>query len=417
MRAAKPGEYLVDEHGNRHGRHEEFARAGQGVVYRTSDADLAIKQPLVPGTDRLDTTKDFPAVFRRVRTLPVPSRLSMSLPLAILRDEPGYVMRLLASMEPFDVLDCQDFDSYIATGSTRRRLYVLYRCAAMLARLHAAGIVYVDLSTNNVLLGTGETPEVWLIDTDNLRVESDEGATVFTPHFGAPEVVQRTGSARPRTDAWSFAVVAFKLLTMGHPFLGRRVLEADDAEAGWDAEPANDGTPADLDEQAYAGLLPWILDEEDDSNASSNGIPTSLVTTPRLLALFQETFGPGRTSPHRRPATTLWAWELARAFDSSVLCATCAMSFFAGKHDDCPYCESVVPRYAVALGPFGEKVYQAADVAQDVPARLLEAFSPDTGDDVRYQVEIDLEARTVRPLRGTADLPPDLRFEFRGGGR
>ena len=76
-----------------------------------------------------------------------------------------------------------------------------------------------------------------------------------------------------------------------------------------------------------------------------------------------------------------------------------------------------MPRYAVALGPFGEKVYQAADVAQDVPARLLEAFSPDTGDDVRYQVEIDLEARTVRPLRGTADLPPDLRFEFRGGGR
>ncbi len=64
---------------------------------------------------------------------------------------------------------------------------------------------------------------------------------MFTPHFGAPEVVQRTGSARPRTDAWSFAVLAFKLLTMGHPFLGRRVLEAEDAEAGWDAETEEDG--------------------------------------------------------------------------------------------------------------------------------------------------------------------------------
>ncbi len=105
----------------------------------------------------------------------------MSLPLAILRDEPGYVMRLLADVEPFDALDCQDFDTYIATGSTRRRLYVLYRCAAVLARLHAAGIVYVDLSTNNVLLGSGETPEVWLIDTDNLRVESDEGADGVHP--------------------------------------------------------------------------------------------------------------------------------------------------------------------------------------------------------------------------------------------
>ena len=417
MRAAKPGEYLVDEHGNRHGRHDEFARAGQGVVYRTADPDLAVKQPLKPGTDQLDVSKDFAAMFRRVRTLPVPPRIPMSLPLAILRDEPGYVMRLLGSMEPFDALDVQDYDSYIATGSTKRRLYVLYRCAAMLARLHAAGMVYVDLSTNNVLLGPGETPEVWLIDTDNLRFEADKGPTVFTPHFGAPEVVQRTGSARPRTDAWAFAVLAFKLLTMGHPFLGRRVLEAEDADAGWDADAVANGSPSDLDEQAYAGLLPWILDEDDDSNAATTGLPAALVTTPRLLALFQETLGPGRTSPHRRPATALWAWELARAFDASLTCANCGMSFVAGQHDACPYCETCAPRYAVAQGPFGEKVYQGDGGPRAVPARLLEPFSPDSGDDVRYQIEIDFEAGTVRPLRGTTNLPPELGFEFRGGGR
>ena len=36
----------VDEYGNFHQITDELARGGQGVVYRTKDADLAVKQPL-----------------------------------------------------------------------------------------------------------------------------------------------------------------------------------------------------------------------------------------------------------------------------------------------------------------------------------------------------------------------------------
>ena len=43
LRAPKP---LVDEYGNVHHIADELARGGQGVVYRTKDADLAVKQPL-----------------------------------------------------------------------------------------------------------------------------------------------------------------------------------------------------------------------------------------------------------------------------------------------------------------------------------------------------------------------------------
>ena len=42
------GRYVVDQYGNRFEITEELARGGQGVVYRTSDADLAVKQPLGP---------------------------------------------------------------------------------------------------------------------------------------------------------------------------------------------------------------------------------------------------------------------------------------------------------------------------------------------------------------------------------
>ena len=162
---------LVDEYGNFHQITDELARGGQGVVYRTKDADLAVKQPL-DASGQPDKTANLRERFQRIRLLPMPRRIPVSLPLAILRDEPGYVMRLLNDMKPFAVFDLDgrskkkledekqalpqwlakipDKDQalrllhYASTGSTRRRLRVLAKCAAILARLHNAGMVYGD---------------------------------------------------------------------------------------------------------------------------------------------------------------------------------------------------------------------------------------------------------------------------------
>ena len=412
MSTADKNHYLLDEYGNRHLRVEELARAGQGVVYTTTDRDLAVKQPLVAGTDNLDDSKDYAIIFRRVRTLPIPPRIALSLPLSILRDEPGYVMRLLSGMVPLNELDTKDFDRYSETGSVKRRLYGLYKTAAILARLHSAGIVYGDVSGNNILMGEGAAGEVWLIDADNLTYEAAAGGAIFTPGLGAPEVVRGEDAGRPRSDCWAFAVLAFKVLTMGHPFIGKRVLEPDHA-VGWDAEPAADGAPTDPDEQARAGYLPWIYDEDDDSNAAVAGIPPQLVLTPELMALFQETFGPGRLEPHRRPTMPLWARALARAFDLSLVCKKCFRSYFTPNFTECPYCGEPAHLHAVATGPHGSKVLEFSPMG--IPARVLEPFSQRTGDDVRFSAEIDFDERSALPVRGTSAFPESLSFEFRGG--
>lgn len=84
---AKP---LVDEYGNIHYPAEELARGGQGIVFRTADADLAIKQPLdVSGNP--DKNANLRDRFQNIRLLPLPPRIPISLPLAILRSEPGVV--------------------------------------------------------------------------------------------------------------------------------------------------------------------------------------------------------------------------------------------------------------------------------------------------------------------------------------
>ena len=76
--ALKP---LVDEYDNVHQMADELARGGQGVVYRTKDADLAVKQPL-DAAGQPDKNANLRERFQHVRLLPIPRRIPVSLPLA-----------------------------------------------------------------------------------------------------------------------------------------------------------------------------------------------------------------------------------------------------------------------------------------------------------------------------------------------
>lgn len=429
---------LADQYGNQHQLGAELARGGQGIVYRTGDADLAIKQPL--GADgEPDRSSDIQQRFQKVRCLPLPARIPISLPLAILREpEPGYVMKLLSEMLPFsvfefsgdqrEVLAAEPVPAWLAgikdkktalplmyyakSGSTKRRLLVLAKAAAVLARLHAAGLVYGDISPNNCFMGEGSSPDVWLIDADNLRFELVQGgSSVYTPRYGAPEIVQGNDSARPRTDAWAFAVMAFENLALVHPFIGQKVLAPDEDEGGWDAEPAVDGAPTDLDEQAYAGFLPFVDDENDDSNRALSGLPRGLVFTPQIAKLFQETFGPGRTKPWRRSAMAFWALELMRAHDLSVSCRTCTMSYLKD-HVRCPYCDEPRPKFAMVTTGRWAMVVQEHETQVKLPHRLFNSFCLERHDETEYEAILDFEEESATHIRGTHLLPTGISFEF-----
>lgn len=436
---------IIDEYENVHRipKNSEIARGGQGAVNRTQDDDIAIKRPIDRNGDYILVMNDRNLV-QRIRALPLPNDIHISLPLANLRDVPGYVMKLLKGMKSFTVFSlngedrakmpydsipewlsqvndkrsAQDLAHYANTGSTRRRLYALYKSAAILARLHNAGIVYGDVSPNNVFIGDGIPCDCWLIDADNLRLEmaSSKSPSFYTPGFGAPEIVQGKDISRPRSDCWAFAVMAFQTLTLCHPFIGRMVLEPDES-VGWNSDPSEDGVPADLDEQAYAGRLPFIDDNTDDSNSYTGGLyPRELVLTPQLRRLFQETFGAGRLSPHRRPSMSFWALELAKAVDNSIVCPNCQMSYFnAPNFEACPYCQTSRPPFAIArtnrwkklLLSNGNNTFQTP-----LPHRLFHPFSLSSGDVTEYEVEIDLNNRRYMPVRGTKSLPSDLIVEF-----
>lgn len=430
---------LADEYGNQHYLVDELARGGQGVVFRTKDADLAIKQPLKD--DQPDKSANLHERFQNIRLLPIPARVPVSLPLAILRDEPGYVMRLLSDMKPFSTFELNGKAKkelanqnvllpqwlaaipdkemalrllhYANTGSTRRRLFALSKCAAILARLHSAGLVYGDISTNNVFVSEGSAGDVWLIDADNMRLELPSGGvSVYTPGYGAPEVVQGRDQSRPRTDCWAFAVMAFKLLALCHPFIGKKVLEPDSDEDGWDTDPEVNEMSMDLDEQAFSGYLPFIDDEDDDSNVGIGGLSRALVTTPGLRRLFQETFAAGRELPHRRPTMAFWALELMKAADRALDCPQCGMSYFADDKEDCPYCGSERPAFIRIQTSRWEVFTPACSTEFALPHRLFYPFSFENHDDMEYESVLNFVAKSADPSRGTKGFPENLTFNF-----
>ncbi|GFE94714.1 protein kinase domain-containing protein [Acetobacter persici] len=436
---APSSKLLSDEYGNQHCLVDELARGGQGVVFRTKDADLAIKQALK--NDQPDKSANLRERFQNIRLLPIPARIPVALPLAILRDEPGYVMRLLSDMKPFSIFELngkmkKELDErsvelpewlaatkdrnmallllhYVDTGSTRRRLFAVAKCAAILARLHGAGLVYGDISTNNAFVSMSSVSDVWLIDADNMRLErSSGGISVYTPGYGAPELVQERDQSRPRTDCWAFAVMVFKLLALCHPFIGKKVEEPDNEEEGWDTDADVNEMSMSLDEQAFAGYLPFIDDEDDNSNSGTSGLPRALVTTSELRRLFQETFAVGREHPHRRPTMVFWALELMKAADHALDCPECGMSYFAEDHEKCLYCDSERPAFIRIQTPRWKILIPACTTEFHLPHRLFYPFSLEHYDDIEYESVLNFADKTAVPVRGTKSFPENLMFRF-----
>jgi hypothetical protein len=122
------------------------------------------------------------------------------------------------------------------------------------------------------------------------------------------------------------AVIAFQVLTLAHPFIGDLV---------------NDGEP-ELEEQAFAGQLPWIDDPEDDSNRAGFGVPRDWVLSPKLFEVFAQAFGPGRMDPTKRPGTSTLADRLFSAADATVQCSSCSGTYYFNS-SECPWCDASRP--------------------------------------------------------------------------
>jgi serine/threonine protein kinase len=186
----------------------------------------------------------------------------------------GYLMELLTGMQPLSAL-CNPPKAttsvaswYFQTGGLRRRLALLARTADVLSALHGKGLVYSDPSPHNIFVSeASDATEVRFIDSDNIHYVSSAGLpTVFTPGYGAPELIRGASGVNSLTDAHAFAVLTFQTLSLVHPLIGDAVANG----------------PPEREEEAFAGAMPWVDDPGNSSNRCSIGIPRS-VTLSRAI--------------------------------------------------------------------------------------------------------------------------------------
>ena len=353
----------IDEYGNTHYIKSELGRGGQGVVYSTKDGDVVIKEAFKNNkliTDEKEI-KQFHNKVKSIKFKPIPFDIEIARPIALLKNKAGYVMKMLDNMNPLtnlfpnlvsikelenikipDFLKSLNderlqkiFSYYFNTGSLRKRLEVLLKIAVTLYRLHLRGLVYFDISYNNIFYNDDG---IYFIDIDNLKYNSSikRKDSIQTEDFEVPEVANGIEPNSFYSDIYSFGILAYYLLTIQHPFKGNALENISDES--WDEEE-ND----EWENSINIWDLPWIEDSNDDSNRSKSGLRGKLTISEELDMLFHILFEKGKINKYKRPALNLWIKALSDALYQTIECPNCKATYYDKYFDKCPYCKNNKP--------------------------------------------------------------------------
>ena len=89
----------TDIHNYIHFTDKEIGRGGQGIVYRTKDADTAIKIALNNEKSLNENQrKIFQTKIQNLILKPITKDMNIAKPLSLIKNEAGYVMNLLSEM-------------------------------------------------------------------------------------------------------------------------------------------------------------------------------------------------------------------------------------------------------------------------------------------------------------------------------
>lgn len=372
---------VVDEFGKTHEIKEEMSRGGQGVIHKTGNRNIIIKLQHNQDVDESQKERQRKE-FERLQTLPIPANTNITTPISILQDSIGYTMELLNDMIGFEesfrpsgdvtarefqknsylrqlaslgdgddvvLVDLKKnnvgalavaFAEYISTGGLTRRMEAHMKVACYLAKLHSVGLVYCDISSQNLFISKSwENTHVWLIDVDNLDFQAKtRKRKVCTPYYAAPEVQEGKGSTF-YSDTYALAISTF-WSTMGiHPFVDTRA----------ESEAESDCFSCDfIDDQIFSSEnIPWIFDEESEGADVCTMMPYHYVYSLGMQSIYKKMFSQtGKDVLYHRPTAIQFAEELAEAWDTLVRCPQCHMEyqyFEVKKEEDtqcCPYCEA-----------------------------------------------------------------------------
>lgn len=323
------------------------------------------------------------------------SDLDIIRPLVLLKEQKGYIMKLLDNFKPLidftpngvnpdkfksedmpfflqetfksnPILACK-ITHYKNTGGLRMRLFILKRIACILSALHLRGMVYCDLSPNNVFVSDSEKPIVKFIDADNIEYQSKIQSRIYTPNYEIPEIDK--GNNSMYSDIYAFGILAFYLLSMVYPFV--------EIERDWDSD---DSKPKKIWEGE------WI-DGKQFSGEYNDGLRGILSTEP-LRELFSATFEEAKLTPHKRPIMPLWIKAIESALNDTLKCPKCEMNYYDSYVESCPYCGEIKP-LRIMIETKKARFVRELDSQVEVPLSLIEAARLNSNKETLFSVKKD----------------------------
>lgn len=302
---------------------EPLGKGGQGFVFKTKDQNIAVKLLQKNGSiiEDMELSKKYAEIIEDSLTLNLPKGINVCKPETIIK-EPycGYTMKLLNSdrLSPISkIFGFNDYKELNKHYSLKKRLELLIELSRTLSVLHSQGFVYCDLSPNNVLADIEDEnySKVWLIDCDNIRKSCDVNTSIFTPGYGAPEIVSGSCHNNMYSDIYSFAVLAFKMLMGIDPMF---VNYSDGSTSGgWDDSSSQADKNPDLEilDSTYVGSPDFEAFEDVELRMST-------CMSKYLKELFENVFSMKSESIHR-PLMNTWYKTLIKEYEYLIKCPFC----------------------------------------------------------------------------------------------
>ena len=283
---------------------------------------------------------------------------NLAIPKAVLDEDLGYVMKKAVNYRSLNTYLRHPFGNAFADWCKneyrlKKRLQICALIFQILEQIHISGLIFTDLSPNNIMVSSEENNVVF-IDTDNMRRKEDVYCGVLgTPGYMAPEIyywedkklreqrencklsddiLPAVGKISVDSDVFSAAVIAFQLLTFQHPYEG---------------DVAEEGTPDEL-EKALRCETDYILEVNGGNPSTCNSFvkhfDNGTLGTEKLRQLFTQTFVGGKHRPLLRPTALEFEEAFSEASDMIVSCSSCgAEQFFTPQNKDtCWQCGKVI---------------------------------------------------------------------------
>ena len=283
---------------------------------------------------------------------------NLAIPKAVLDEDLGYVMKKAVNYRSLNTYLRHPFGNAFADWCKneyrlKKRLQICTMIFQTLEQIHISGLIFTDLSPNNIMVSS-EEKNVVFVDTDNMRRMEDAYCGVLgTPGYIAPEIYYQedkklreqrkncnmlddvlpgAGKISVDSDVFSAAVIAFQLLTLQHPYEG---------------DAAEEGTPDEL-EKALRCEMDYILEVNGGNPSTCNSFvkhfDEGTLGTEKLRQLFTRTFVDGKHRPLLRPTALEFEEAFGEANDTILSCSSCSAEriFSPQNKNTCWNCGTVI---------------------------------------------------------------------------